>query len=389
MPFQLIDIILLLAAAQGFFLSILIFHRHRKLYANRFLGTLILGYSLILLHLFLDEIGFSLYHPILIFAALGLTFLIAPLQYLYAKYLIQNRHLFNSPDRVHFVPLFIYYISGLFVVRFKYPQMVQIVQSDHSVRIHPFFLCFNWFIILYASIYIFLILRLVSYYGRYIKEVFSSIEKIRLYWLRNITWMLAAALTVFMIENILYLMGIDFSAQFTLSSTLIALYIYALGYLGLLKSEVFSDPRIESTLRQMDELYPPGGHSMSAKYEKSGLTKEKAKQIEETLLCLMESEKPYLNSNLTLNQLADMLSATPHNLSEVINTRFHQNFFDFINQYRIDTVKSDLKNPEKCGLKMLAIAFDAGFNSKTAFNTIFKKVTGKTPSEYRQDHSDS
>ena len=62
MSFKLIDMILLLAAAQGFFLSVLIFHRHRKLYANRFLGTLILGYSLILLHLFLDEIGFSFYH---------------------------------------------------------------------------------------------------------------------------------------------------------------------------------------------------------------------------------------------------------------------------------------------------------------------------------------
>jgi AraC-like DNA-binding protein len=389
MSFELIDMILLLAAAQGLFLSVLIFHRHRKLYANRFLGTLILGYSLILLHLFLDEIGFSLYHPILLFAALGLTFLIAPLQYLYAKYLIQNRHRFNPSDRVHFIPLLIYYISCLIAVRFMYPQLTQIVQSDQSDRIHPFFLGFNWFIIFYASIYIFLILRLVSYYGRHIKEVFSSIEKIRLYWLRNITWMLAGALTVFMIENILYLMGIDFSAQFTLSSTLIALYIYALGYLGLFKSEVFSDPGIESSLRQMDEFYPPGPHDISAKYEKSGLTTDKAKQIEEALRCLMELKKPYLNSNLTLNQLADMLSISPHNLSEVINTRFHQNFFDFINRYRVETVKNDLIDPEKNNLKMLAIAFDAGFNSKTAFNTIFKKATGKTPSEYRQDHSDS
>ena len=379
--------ILLLASAQGFFLSILIFHRHRKLYANRFLGTLILGYSLILLHLFLDEIGFSLYHPILLFAALGLAFLIAPLQYLYAKYLIQNRRHFDPADFVHFVLLLVYYIGGLFTVRFMYAQLIQIVQSDQSERIHPFFLGFNWFIIFYASIYIFLILRLVSYYGRHIKEVFSSTEKIRLDWLRNITWMLAAALTVFMIENILYLTGIDFSSQFTLSSTLIALYIYALGYLGLFKSEVFSDPGIESSLRQMDEFYPAGPHDRSAKYEKSGLSAGRARQIEETLRHLMDSGKPYLNSNLTLNQLADMLSVSPHNLSEVINTRFHQNFFDFINGYRIETVKTDLMDPEKTHLKILAVAFDAGFNSKTAFNTIFKKVTGKTPSEYRQCQS--
>ena len=389
MSFKLIDMILLLAAAQGFFLSVLIFHRHRKLYANRFLGTLILGYSLILLHLFLDEIGFSFYHPIILFAALGLVFLIAPLQYLYAKYLIQNRHHFDPPDFIHFIPFLVYYIGGLFAVRFMYVKLIQIVQSDQSEQIHPFFLDFNWFIIFYASIYIFLILRLVADYGRHIKEVFSSIEKIRLDWLRNITWMLAAALAVFMIENALYLMGIDFSAQFTLSSTLFALYIYALGYLGLFKSEVFSDPGFESSLKQMDEFYPPGSHNMSVKYEKSGLTADRARQIEEALYHMMNSKKPYLNSNLTLNQLADMLSISPHNLSEVINTRFHQNFFDFINSYRIETVKADLTDPEKTGLKILAIAFDAGFNSKTAFNTIFKKVTGKTPSEYRKDHSDS
>ena len=59
-------------------------------------------------------------------------------------------------------------------------------------------------------------------------------------------------------------------------------------------------------------------------------------------------------------------------------------FFDFINEYRLDEVKQALTDPAKQHLKILAIAFDAGFNSKTSFNTIFKKHTGMTPSEYRQ-----
>lgn len=384
MPFELIDMILLLAAAQGFFLTILILHKHRNLYANRFLGTLILCYSLILLHLFLDEIDFSIHHPVLPFIALGLAFLIAPLQYLYAKYLIQNRNQFKPSDRVHFVPLIIYYLGGLLLFRFLHPRLIRIAQSDHSIQIHPFFLTFNWLMILYAGIYLFLILHLIHRYSRRIRDVFSSIEKIRLDWLQNITWMLAGALTIFMIENILYLIGIDFSVQFTLSSTLIALYIYALGYLGLFKSEIFSDPKLESPLRQLDALYSQNQRKISEKYEKSGLNTEKAKEIEKDLRTLMELKRPYLNSELTLNQLAEMLSISPHNLSEVINTRFCQNFFDFINHYRIEKVKSDLIDPEKSQLKMLAIAFDAGFNSKTAFNTIFKKTTGKTPSDYRK-----
>ena len=124
--------------------------------------------------------------------------------------------------------------------------------------------------------------------------------------------------------------------------------------------------------------------TQSKKYGKSGLSDERARQIEKELILLMNREKPFLNSNLTLNQLSDILSVTPHNLSEVINTRLKQNFFDFINTYRIEQVKTDLKNPDKMHLKVLAIAYDAGFNSKTAFNTIFKKTTGKTPSQYRQ-----
>jgi len=67
----------------------------------------------------------------------------------------------------------------------------------------------------------------------------------------------------------------------------------------------------------------------------------------------------------------------------VINTRLQQNFFDFINHYRIEKVKKDLADPQKKNLKVLAIAFDAGFNSKSSFNAIFKRHTNLTPSEYR------
>jgi AraC-like DNA-binding protein len=120
------------------------------------------------------------------------------------------------------------------------------------------------------------------------------------------------------------------------------------------------------------------------KYEKSGLTETKAKQFLTALQQLMESEKPYLNSELTLLQLAEMLVISPHNLSEIINTRQQQNFFDFVNSYRVEKARRDLIDPTKQHLKILSIAFEAGFNSKTAFNTIFKKFTNLTPSEYRQ-----
>jgi AraC-like DNA-binding protein len=140
----------------------------------------------------------------------------------------------------------------------------------------------------------------------------------------------------------------------------------------------------------MSQLPPSDDTSSSlpavkvGKYEKSGLTEAKAKQYLAALQQLMESEKPYTNSELTLLQLAEMLVISPHNLSEIINTQLQLNFFDFVNGYRVEKARRDLIDPTKQHLKILSISFEAGFISKTAFNTIFKKFTNLTPSEYRQ-----
>ena len=108
--------------------------------------------------------------------------------------------------------------------------------------------------------------------------------------------------------------------------------------------------------------------------------------FKEKLLELMDKEHPYLDSELNLVRLAEMLSITPHQLSYIINTGFNENFFQFINKYRVERAKTLLCSNRD--VKMLAIAFDAGFNSKTAFNTTFKKITHQTPSEYRRTCSD-
>lgn len=97
----------------------------------------------------------------------------------------------------------------------------------------------------------------------------------------------------------------------------------------------------------------------------------------------MTSGKPYLEANLSLPELANKLEIPSHHLSRVINEQFGMNFFDFINQYRIDEVKSKIGNPKYAHLSLLGIAFDSGFNTKSAFNRVFKKITGLTPSEYK------
>ncbi len=97
----------------------------------------------------------------------------------------------------------------------------------------------------------------------------------------------------------------------------------------------------------------------------------------------MDSEKPFFDSNLKLSQLAKMLSTTSNHLSQVINDHRKQNFFDFINGYRIDQAKRLLLDSSHQNYTLLSIAYEVGFNSKSAFNTAFKKHTSETPSRFR------
>ena len=102
----------------------------------------------------------------------------------------------------------------------------------------------------------------------------------------------------------------------------------------------------------------------------------------EKLAAYMDNMKPYINPKLTLVELATGLKQPPYILSRIINAGYDKNFFDFINGYRIDEFKRRIEDPKFRNYTLLSIAFDVGFNSKTAFNRSFKKITNETPSSY-------
>lgn len=117
---------------------------------------------------------------------------------------------------------------------------------------------------------------------------------------------------------------------------------------------------------------------------------QKLIELKSELNTLMQTQEPYLNSELNLINLSELLNISPHILSYVINTGFNVNFPQFVNKYRVEKAKQLLKDPEQSKkLSILGIAYESGFNSKTVFNTTFKKTTGQTPSEFKKNRSDS
>ncbi len=96
----------------------------------------------------------------------------------------------------------------------------------------------------------------------------------------------------------------------------------------------------------------------------------------------MQYEKVYLDNELSLPQLSEKMSISPQDLSYLINEACGENFFSFINRHRVEEAKRLLLSEKYDQLNILGIAYQAGFNSKTTFNTTFKKQVGLSPSDF-------
>jgi AraC-like DNA-binding protein len=109
-------------------------------------------------------------------------------------------------------------------------------------------------------------------------------------------------------------------------------------------------------------------------------------EVNKKLIEYMEKEMPFLDPDLTLPELAKSLDVSRNLLSNVINQKHGLNFYQFVNQYRVEEVKKLMADPANSNLKLISLAYDAGFNSKASFNRIFKQMTKMTPSEYYSRH---
>ncbi|WP_297098946.1 AraC family transcriptional regulator [uncultured Draconibacterium sp.] len=166
-----------------------------------------------------------------------------------------------------------------------------------------------------------------------------------------------------------------FSMGFCTDGLFLALSVFVIliGYFGLKQKIIFGSEYEQQAISIEGKI----------KYSGSTLKEDEAVKYIKQLNQYIQLEKPYLNPGLTLTQLASDLNISPHHLSQIINEHFNMNFFEYTNQFRVEEVKSRINNPKFESFSLLGIALDSGFNSKSAFNRIFKKYTNQTPSQYR------
>ncbi len=123
------------------------------------------------------------------------------------------------------------------------------------------------------------------------------------------------------------------------------------------------------------------------KYEKSQLSSEQASDIVQTLNEFVIEEKAFSRSELSLEEVASEIQVSSHTLSQLLNVFLKKSFFNYVNEQRVNFVKQMLINSDYDKFSLMGIAEEAGFNSKSSFNRIFKKETGMTPSQYKIIHN--
>lgn len=206
-------------------------------------------------------------------------------------------------------------------------------------------------------------------YTSVVKNFYSDISKMNLLFLKTIMIFAIMFTSIILIIKFMLALKIDHH-QFIPPGTL-----YITFMLGTFTVTFF-------TIRY-PELFRPAVIQKTPRYEKHQIDEIKEKEYITKLLTHMKEEKPYLNDSITLQDLSESLSISGHHLSMILNRTLGQNFYIFINAYRVEEVKRRLHDPEYADYNILNIAFHTGFNSKSTFNSIFKKITGITPTEYR------
>lgn len=359
----------------AFFLAFLLLVKKDKNTADKilFFWLIVIGFHLLMIYLFFSA-TFKKF-PFLVGINIPYPLLHGPFLYLYTA-AVTNQLKNWKTNIVHFLPIIISYLC--IIDFFKLSNQEKIIVFLNKGKGYEN----TTFIVMIAIscsgiIYVILSLLLLKKHTKNIHNQFSYSEKIDLVWLRYLIYCMAVTWLFVFYGNDELLFGI------------VVLFVIFIGYFGINQVGIFAKKTqlIDNNSVVQNEINQPFNYEIikeikPSKYLKSGLNKKAALEIYELLKTRMTEEQLYVNSELTLVDLAQTLNVHPNNLSQVINTFEQKNFYDYINTKRIELFIKLIANPENKKYTILSLAFDCGFNSKSSFNKYFKKIKNQTPSEY-------
>ncbi len=237
---------------------------------------------------------------------------------------------------------------------------------------------------LQAVVYLIASFRIVFRSRRVLLENYATGSVNHFNWLISLLTIMSLEIVISAFKNVFLLYGLDREYEFalTVTGTVALLFICWLVLQALRSPQIYGkvdskELPVSTFLTQRTEGSSKSG---SAKVQMNAEDKRKI----DLLMNHMESSKPFLNPSLSIYDLSKDLGMPVKELSILINHRLNKHFFDFVNGYRIDRAKNLLADPDKKDMTVLEILYEVGFNSKSSFNTAFKKETHLTPTQFRK-----
>lgn len=377
--FNLYSTPLLVLVLQGVLFAILLFARYLK-HRNPSHLILVLILLLVCYQQICYTVGFMGWYnefrtTKINYWLMPISLALAPLLFFYVKSVTMSRFVFRKKDFLHFglafmligFRVFIYIYDSLQPGFHETQNGVLKIAADEAI-VQPILVFLDFAVML---LYLAFTFQLFFNYRKKIQQYFSNTYKLELNWVLSF---LIAFSVLFLYGTIQTLINVAITELsytqewwFNILMAIVTLYIGIRGY--------FTDT---TKLKKLEFSFTPSPISIPQSDNKQVVS-----QLEiDMVSAFMKDEKPYLNPDLNLSELADDLKMNRSQLSQVINSGFGQNFNDFVNNYRVNAIKEKLNEGTHKQLSLLGIAYDCGFNSKATFNRVFKKLTQTSPTEY-------
>ncbi len=378
------SLLLLVAMVQAIVVAFLLIKR--RLRGDLFLTGLILSLAMSLIsHLigFMGVYDYAREHGFdLTFFPFSNFLLYGPFILLYVMALTDLHFAWKRQYWSWFLPALVYYIYHLSVWLIT-PETEKHHLDDSSTFIHIGSILEGVFFYLFTGWFLWKAMARIRVYEEIIEQEYSNTSALTQRWLQAFLYAFAAYYVVdlaFEVTGLFIYLNYMGYYWINLIRAGLLYYISATG-LAYGRKTIVEYALLQHRADTLKAVAT--GVTKENEVAKQPLSKEEMVRYREVLLTLFHENPPWLDPDLTLSQLAAKMNLNTSQLSHLINTGLDKNFNDFVNEYRVESVKSKLKDPAFRHLSLLGIAFECGFNSKATFNRAFKKATGEAPSSFK------